>query len=72
WASKCAKSVGELALELVDYYALFDPMTTAISIQHGLTDIKQDAKFKDRPKLNVGWTLSMAISSLPSSSIPFC
>uniref|UniRef100_A0A914HCU4 PAP-associated domain-containing protein n=1 Tax=Globodera rostochiensis TaxID=31243 RepID=A0A914HCU4_GLORO len=52
WTSKCAKSVGELAVELVDYYALFDPLTTAISIQHGLTD-KKDAKLKDRPKLNV-------------------
>uniref|UniRef100_A0A914IH53 PAP-associated domain-containing protein n=1 Tax=Globodera rostochiensis TaxID=31243 RepID=A0A914IH53_GLORO len=54
WTSKCAKSVGELAVELVDYYALFDPQTTAISIEHGRTDkIKQDANLKDRPFLYV-------------------
>uniref|UniRef100_A0A183CRH9 PAP-associated domain-containing protein n=1 Tax=Globodera pallida TaxID=36090 RepID=A0A183CRH9_GLOPA len=54
WTSKSAKSVGELAVELVDYYALFDPLMTAISIQHGLTNKKQDAAtLKARPKLNV-------------------
>uniref|UniRef100_A0A183BZU2 SAT domain-containing protein n=1 Tax=Globodera pallida TaxID=36090 RepID=A0A183BZU2_GLOPA len=53
WASKCSKSVGELAVELVDYYALFAPLSTAISIQHGLTDNKQNATVKGRPKLNV-------------------
>uniref|UniRef100_A0A183CTY4 PAP-associated domain-containing protein n=1 Tax=Globodera pallida TaxID=36090 RepID=A0A183CTY4_GLOPA len=52
WTSKCAKSVGELAVELVDYYARFDPLTTAISIQHGLTK-KQNATLKDRRRLNV-------------------
>uniref|UniRef100_A0A183C418 MRG domain-containing protein n=1 Tax=Globodera pallida TaxID=36090 RepID=A0A183C418_GLOPA len=53
WTSKCAKSVGELAVELVDYYALFDPLTTAISIEHGRIDKKYRISLKDRPFLYV-------------------
>lgn len=37
WTSKNTKSVGELAVELVDYYASFDYSNTAISIRAGNT-----------------------------------
>uniref|UniRef100_A0A183CMM9 GMC_OxRdtase_N domain-containing protein n=1 Tax=Globodera pallida TaxID=36090 RepID=A0A183CMM9_GLOPA len=54
WGNKCAKSVGELAVELVDYYALFDPRTRAISIRFGCTQSKkQRRQGKHGPQLNV-------------------
>uniref|UniRef100_A0A914IAV1 Uncharacterized protein n=1 Tax=Globodera rostochiensis TaxID=31243 RepID=A0A914IAV1_GLORO len=50
WRNKCSKSVGELAVELVDYYALFDPQKRAISIRFGRLQHRQR---KYGPWLNV-------------------
>jgi hypothetical protein len=35
WQSKCTKTVGELAIELVDYWARFDPYTKCIILSTG-------------------------------------
>ncbi|KAL3100375.1 hypothetical protein niasHS_001678 [Heterodera schachtii] len=63
WTSKCAKSVGELAVELVDYYARFDPWTTAISIANGRTISVFRQLHAERPALKVMEPFSRVSSS---------
>jgi hypothetical protein len=40
WTSGCEKEAGELAMELVDYWARFNPNTTQIHIGSGRTALK--------------------------------